>query len=171
MMRTRDCALFNSILLFLLACQADSISVPSIKTSAVGLKPSFIVYSDCPTGETCVDPEHVGPVDAVASLLIRSCSGDFGCLDEGKISGSVTVDAASRNRDQLTINCSSGNIYVTSDYSCWDCTDGCGGTADPTGLAWKTVTVMDPGAPGELDGQIGSDCHAFRCPVGYAYHF
>lgn len=171
-MRIRHTTLLSCTLVFLMACHAESVNVPLPEVSPFGLKPSPILYSDCPAGRTCVAAQNLGPVSAIMGNLVPSCASEVGCSTGGtRIYAFVTEDAEVGNIDVLTMNCANGTFTARSDHGCWDCVGGCGGSVGPDGIQWQTVTVLDTLGGSSWMGQIGSDCYAFRCHDPGSYYF
>lgn len=160
-MRIRNATLFSCIFLILAACHVDSVNMPTLEPSAIGLGPAFSTSGDCAAGYECTPATHLGAAPVVSRNLAVSCGVHFtGCLGT-KMGASVTPDD-SANYDALTLNCS-GSVYtVRSNHGCWDCTEGCGGRTCPDGGQCSTVTIP---------GLTGNDCQGYRCDVANGWEY
>jgi hypothetical protein len=160
-MGTRNTVVLCGILVGMAACDLGTLTtVP---------RDGRIEVAGGPLRSTAACPEIVEatylPVPPDLMAIAQSCSVEAGCgADTLPVGYAWAVDrtyytddrALHTRHDWVSIRCSNGTeTGIGSDDSCWDCVDGCAGSACP---GQYCTAIPD---------QAGSDCLSFTCPDGY----
>ena len=153
-MKTLPITIAAVLVAALAACDAPNISAPHLAALTPGGAQPKLTTTEC--YET-IPATRVGSVPTDSSVIALNCGPETCGPSGGGQAVGVNVDVNGTLNDEVVIQCPNSSIYkMLSTNTCWDCVEGCGGSACPLGATCTTIP-----------GQQGSDCIAYTCPVGW----
>lgn len=160
-MKGRIAALFGMVVLAVVACNVDSVNVPTVDQVAPAMNPLLNIDSECQQGYDCVNPNSFAPIAADLDTVGTNCTLESGCgRGWSAIYTGIQIDAQGA-LDAVNYTCTNGqttrDTAVLSNRGCWDCMFGCAGPSCPPGAQCITLPAQSN----------VSDCTQVYCNQGY----